>query len=125
ARLAEHGVRVVWEVALPDIATIHLHPRDLGGAIVSLDRPRPPRSWRWAGPGWEAKGAASDARRIVGVDLQSDAPEALARRWAEALELAPPERRGAAFRLALEDGDLAFHPPEDERGPGIAALRLA
>ncbi len=124
ARLAAHGVRVVWEVALPDIATIHLHPRDLGGAIVSLDRPLPARSWRWAGPGWEEKGAASDARRIVGVDLQSDEPEALARRWAEALGLAPPERDGAAFRLGLEGGDLAFHPLADDRGPGVAALRL-
>ncbi|MFQ5351781.1 MAG: VOC family protein, partial [Candidatus Binatia bacterium] len=51
-RLDGLGVRVVWEITLDDIAGVHLHPRDLGGAIVSLDQPRPPESWRWAGPDW-------------------------------------------------------------------------
>src|SRR5207302_1544425 len=50
ARLAALGVRIVWQVELDDIATAHLHPRDLGGAIVSLDQPVPPESWRWGGP---------------------------------------------------------------------------
>src|SRR5205814_906057 len=31
-RLAALGVRIVWQVELDDIATVHLHPRDLGGA---------------------------------------------------------------------------------------------
>ena len=48
-RLARVGARIVWEIAFDDIATIHLHPRDVGGAIVSLDRPLPPASWRWEG----------------------------------------------------------------------------
>ena len=34
-RLARVGARIVWEIAFDDIATIHLHPRDVGGAIVS------------------------------------------------------------------------------------------
>lgn len=37
ARLAELGVRVVWEGQQAGAATLHLHPRDVGGAIVSLD----------------------------------------------------------------------------------------
>jgi hypothetical protein len=41
ARLERLGVRIVWEIAFDDIATIHLHPRDVGGAIVSLDEARP------------------------------------------------------------------------------------
>lgn len=52
ARLPELGLRVVWETDLEDIATSHLHPRDVPGAIVSVDAAEPLGSWRWAGPRW-------------------------------------------------------------------------
>src|SRR5262249_56622564 len=55
-RLSALGVRLVWQVTLDDIATVHLHPRDVGGAIVSIDQPRPAASWRWGGP--EGRGVA-------------------------------------------------------------------
>ena len=35
-----------------DMAGTHLHPKDVPGAIVSLDWADPPESWRWAGPAW-------------------------------------------------------------------------
>jgi len=124
ARLATLGVRVVWQVELPDVATVHLHPRDLGGAIVSLDQPVPPVSWRWGGPGWEERGARSDARAITGVELRSEEPEALALRWSAALGVAAPEHAGGAWRVALEGGALSFRALEDEGGEGIHALRL-
>ncbi|HEX4660156.1 MAG TPA: hypothetical protein VH307_22445, partial [Streptosporangiaceae bacterium] len=44
-RLAGLGVRVVWTADLPDIAATHLHPRDVPGAIVSLDWAEPAQSW--------------------------------------------------------------------------------
>src|SRR2546426_6988186 len=56
ARLGALGVRIVWQVELDDIATVHLHPRDIGGAIVSLDQPVPPESWRWGGSEWRGEG---------------------------------------------------------------------
>ena len=55
ARAAELGVRAVWEVDLPDISATHLHPADMRGAIVSIDRPLPPESWRWGGPDWTGR----------------------------------------------------------------------
>jgi len=55
-RVASLGVRVVWTTAdLPDMAGTHLHPRDVPGAIVSLDWANPEQSWRWAGPAWTAR----------------------------------------------------------------------
>src|SRR5258705_13594247 len=51
-RVEKLGIRIVWKADLSDAATIHLHPRDVGAAIVSLDQMRPPESWRWAGPEW-------------------------------------------------------------------------
>src|SRR6184192_2232333 len=67
ARLGALGVRIVWQVELDDIATVHLHPRDVGGAIVSLDHPRPPASWRWGGPEWEQKARTDVVRGITSV----------------------------------------------------------
>ena len=43
----------MWRVDLPDIASRHLHPRDVGGALVSIDQPVPAGAWRWGGP-WTA-----------------------------------------------------------------------
>jgi len=68
-RLAALGVRVVWQTTLDDIATVHLHPRDIGGAIVSLDQPRPPASWRWAGPEWKTKVRTAVVSGLTGVTL--------------------------------------------------------
>ena len=53
ARLDGLGVRVVWKADLRDAAGTHLHPKDVGGTILSLDWMDPPESWRWAGPDWE------------------------------------------------------------------------
>ena len=55
ARLPGLGVRVVWTADLPDIAGTHLHPKDVPGAIVSLDWAKPAGSWRWAGPAWTGR----------------------------------------------------------------------
>src|ERR1700759_2304716 len=35
-RAGERDVRTVWEIDLPDISGTHLHPADIGGAIVSI-----------------------------------------------------------------------------------------
>jgi hypothetical protein len=117
-------VRVVWEVALSDIATIHLHPRDLGGALVSLDQPRPPASWRWAGPGWERRMRTGVVKRIAGAELQAADPAALARRWAEVFARGATWDGADVHEIALEEGRLRFVPPRDRRGDGIAVVEL-
>ena len=123
-RLAGLGVRIVWETALPDIATIHLHPRDVGGAIVSLDQPLPSQSWRWAGPDWEAKRHTECVRSIISVDIQSAEPEKLARRWGQALGLSAV-RRGEVSVLPLSFGQIRMLPVDDARGEGVVAVELA
>src|SRR5205823_1269111 len=52
-RVSAAGVRVVHDTAHPDIVDLHLHPKDVPGAIVALDVTRPVGSWRWGGPAWE------------------------------------------------------------------------
>jgi hypothetical protein len=118
-------VRVVWEIAFTDIATIHLHPRDLGGALVSLDQPRPPGAWRWAGPGWERKMRTGVVKRIVGAELQAADPPALAARWAEVLGRRDTWDGADVHEIPLEDsGRLRFVLPRDKRGDGIAVVEI-
>jgi hypothetical protein len=121
-RLAGLGVRIVWEVTLDDIATIHLHPRDVGGAIVSLDEPRPAASWRWGGPDWRAKVRTGRVRGLTGVTVAAPDPARLAARWSAVLGLGPPQADEDGVRLALAPGTVHF---VAGNGPeGIAAVGL-
>ena len=117
ARVESLGVRVAWEMELDDAATIHLHPRDVGGAILSIEAMTPPASWRWAGPGWEGRSRTDVVSRIVAVEVQAEQPEAMAARWAEVL--ATP-RDGLV--LELEDSQIRFVRAEDGRGDGVAGF---
>lgn len=81
AHLRDHDVRIVWQIDLDDIRGRHLHPRDVGGAIVSIDQPEPPGSWRWGGPDWVAHRDNSVVTSIAGVTVSADHPEAMAERW--------------------------------------------
>ena len=78
--LDRHGARVVWSIDLPDIRTRHLHPRDVGGALVSLDQPMPSGSWRWGGP-WRAHAANTVVTAIAGVEIGADDPARMRARW--------------------------------------------
>jgi catechol 2,3-dioxygenase-like lactoylglutathione lyase family enzyme len=121
-RLARLGVRIVWQIAFDDIATVHLHPRDLGGAIVSLDQPRPPESWRWGGPEWPERVRTHVTRRIVSVTMQAEDPSRMAARWAEVLGVGAASGTGGALELALGEGCIRFVPVADASGEGVSAI---
>jgi len=103
-RVERLGVRIVWQVALEDAATLHLHPRDVGGAIVSLDAMQPPESWRWGGPGWRERCRTGVATGLVGVVLEAPDPEKLALRWGEVLAVRPDRDPQGGYTLPLERG---------------------
>ncbi len=81
-RAAEHGIREVWGIELDDIAEVHLHPSDMGGAIVALSAPRPPGAWRWGGEGWEGRSVPG---ALVGVTIAVSDPDATAALWQEVI----------------------------------------
>ncbi len=104
ARFDALGVRRVWQAEYDDIAAMHLHPKDIGGAIVSVDEPQPAGAWRWGGPGWQLQPGAAGGQRVLGLTLRARAPEALARRWAEVLGRPLPHPQGDGWRVALDQG---------------------
>ncbi len=98
--LREHDVRIVWAGDFPTIRGRHLHPRDVGGALVSIDQPAPSGSWTWAGPEWRAHEDNVIVSSIAGVSIGAGDPAAMEARWVE-LGLAT----GVRFDLAGDRGE--------------------
>lgn len=120
ARIEKLGVRKVWETSLDDVIAFHLHPKDVGGAIVSIDQMIPPESWRWAGPEWQQR-QAKNVGIIVAAELQASNPHAMASRWAEVLGQ-PLSTEGDAYVLTFDDGTLRFVLDIDGRGDGVSGV---
>ncbi|MGH0032788.1 MAG: VOC family protein [Myxococcota bacterium] len=128
-RMKDLGVRVVWEMHQDDGGTTHLHPRDVGGAILSLDWMEPRESWKWAGEGWQQRSRSDVTTGIAGVDLQADDPAAMAKRWGEVLAHDVTSSTGedgeAHPTIELsEGGRIRFLPVRDGRGEGVCGLTL-
>ncbi len=81
--LSAHDVRIVWSGDLADIRGRHLHPRDVGGALVSIDQPVPNGSWRWGGPDWVAHHETSVVSGIAGISVAAADTDAMRSRWEE------------------------------------------
>ena len=125
-RLAGLGVRVVWTADLPDIAATHLHPKDVPGAIVSLDWAAPAQSWRWAGPSWTGRAPEHSPGGVTGLTIEVNDPPAAARRWAAVLGISVTGG-GQATVVELPDSGqwLRFVTARADRGEGITAITIA
>jgi hypothetical protein len=118
------GVRVVWEANLDHAATIHLHPRDVGGAIVSLDWMDPPESWEWGGPGWQERATHDVCTGLSGAILEAAEPEKLAARWGEVLAVKPVAGDDGSFVLPLEQTRLRFIGRRDAAEPALVGVEV-
>jgi hypothetical protein len=125
-RIAGLAVRVVWTADLPDMASIHLHPGDVPGAIVSLDWAEPAESWRWAGPSWTGQAPGHAPGGVTGLTIEVNDPSAAAQRWAAVLGIsASSAGRSAALELTNSGQRLRFVPARAGHGEGIAAVIIA
>ena len=135
ARFAELGVRTVWSAEFDDISAMHLHPKDVGAAIVSVDEPRPAASWRWGGPQWQmqplqqgqpGQPGGSGLQQVRGITLRAHQPQAMAVRWAQVLGRPAPTDQGDRWRVALADGFADFQPTRNgNTAEGVAGFTLA
>lgn len=112
-RIDSNDMRRVWNIDLEDISASHIHPSDVGGAIVSVDEARPAASWRWGGEGWEQRAGKGALEAII---MESPNPEALGDKWAAALGA-----RRVPDAIELEDADIVFAEGERE---GVLMLSL-
>lgn len=136
-RATDAGIRIVWQSDQADIAGTHLHPKDLPGAMVSLDWADPPGSWHWAGPAWTGGEPRHPRGGIRGVTVEVGDPRATARRWADVLGVdvaadgttVPVD--GGAQRLRFVDGErgitevMAALPGDLPDAVEVAGVRLS
>jgi Glyoxalase-like domain len=121
-RARELGVRVAWEIDLPDISTTHLHPADMRAAIVSLDRSEPYGTWRWGGPQWTGQIGAGAPGHLAGVTLAVADPAAVAARWGAVLGLEVSDADRPLLRL--DGGEVRFETAPSEPAEGLVEIAL-
>ena len=107
-RLKRLGVRIVWESNYPDIRSVHLHPKDIGAAIVSIDEAIPAESWRWAGPEWQKFSTGIGATRVVGATIEAVDAAAMAARWAQVLGTDAPRSAPTGLQIDIDHAALHF-----------------
>lgn len=101
-RADKMGLRRVWNIDLPDIAASHIHPSDIGAAIVSVDEPRPPPTWRWGGPDWSFNSVPG---RLTGLTVSAQDPVSVGKRW---ISLLCGEACKEAFELETANATVSF-----------------
>ena len=121
-RLAGTDIRTVWEADIGHARAVHLHPKDVPGAIASLDEMTPPEAWYWAGTDWDTR-TAKNAGRICAAEVQSDDPLATAERWALAYNR-PIDDNAEVPTLRFDTTEVRFVAAEDGRGTGLRAIDI-
>ncbi len=106
---------------------IHLHPKDTGGCLLSVDRHSGGEDmmgeYLWAGPNWRDEMRADVA--IVGATMQCEEPGETAARWAELLRRPVMELEGGAWQIMMDNAYARFVALADDRGEGLSAIELA
>jgi hypothetical protein len=115
-------IRVVWQIDLPDISGTHLHPADMDGAIVSLDRSEPYGTWRWGGPQWTGRAGTGAPGRLAGITVAVEDPQAVASRWAQVLGVALGGDGQPV--LALHGGEVRFERAAADSGSGLVEIAV-
>jgi hypothetical protein len=126
------GVRLVEDLKSTEWGmtgeALHLHPRDTGGCLLSVDRHSPDGenmqgSYKWAGPDWRKHDRSKTISQIVGAAIQSADPADLAARWSHLLQR-PLRKAESGMDIHLDQGFVHFGPLRDDRGEGLRAVHL-
>ena len=118
-RFDEHGVRVVFEAVDDGIVGLHVHPADIGGAILSVDRADTWGEWPWAGPVWRDHVRVDTVNELLAVEIEAVDPAAMSERWAEVLGC-----EASDHTLVFPDGGEIRFVPAGDRGEGVSAVEL-
>lgn len=118
-RFDEHGARIVYEAVADGIVGLHLHPGDVGGAILSVDRADTWGEWPWAGPEWRDHVGRGTVNEVLAVVIEADDPAAMSARWAQLLGCEVTDDV-----VALPDGGEIRFVPTGERGEGVSGFLL-
>lgn len=117
-------IRKIWDIDRPEVKAFHVHPKDIGGAIVSFDQMIPSEDWLWGGPDWRNQ-RASNCEAIVACELQSVNHETLANHWARTFDC-PISSGDEGIKMQMDHGTyITFVPALDGRGDGVSGVTFA
>jgi hypothetical protein len=115
---------VVDQIDRDGAAFTHIHPKDIGGAILSIDRMIPKERWEWGGPHWTEHVRTDVSVAIVGAELQAEDPCRMASRWAAVLGRSA-EQSEDVWKIKLDEGEIRFVAARDGRGEGLGGFDVA
>ncbi len=125
-KIAEQGVRPVWTHDADGLHATHFHPRDFGGAIVSVDSmgtdnwQTPEASWYWAH--WpdehNLKAGETPSGALAGLTFVAPDPQALSHHWATLLE-----RPHENLRVDFDGATLWFETASTD-APHVSQIHL-
>jgi hypothetical protein len=122
-RVKNASARIADQMDREGAAFTHIHPKDIGGAILSLDRMVPKERWEWGGPQWQSHVCTDTAVKVAAAELQAKDPAQMAARWAQVLGRAASADAGV-WRIPLDDGEIRFAIETDGRGEGLGAIDI-
>jgi len=131
--IQRQGVRLVEDLKSSEgVLTgeaLHLHPRDTGGCLLSVDRHGPDGenmngSYKWAGPDWRRHDRSATVSQITGASIQSLDPADLAAKWSHLLQRPLRKNDNGGLDIHLDHGVVHFGPLRDDRGEGLRAVHL-
>lgn len=121
AHLEKLEVRVVYVAHGEGITGLHIHPKDMPGAIVSIDETEVVAAWPWAGSSWSTQTPSTIASDLVGAVIQVEDPVGVAKIWANVLGC-PVTGTAEEPKVEVDDGYIKFVSIRDGRGPGLSAI---
>ena len=119
-RVTNEGFSIIHEASGDGIDGIHLHPREVGGAILSIDQATPPESWGWAGHDWKYHAKTDVVNDLVAAEIQCIDPAATAATWSRAL--AHPVGDNTTIELA--DATIRFVEAPEGQSERLTAIDL-
>ena len=121
ARVKDAAARIADQRDKDGAAFTHIHPKDIGGAILSLDRMVPKERWEWGGPHWQSHVCTDTSVKVAGAELQAKDPAQMAARWAQVLGRAAT-LDADVWCIRLDEGEIRFTLERDGRGEGLGAF---
>jgi hypothetical protein len=123
------GVRVVGEGDDPARGRhVQFHPKDTGGTFLELHEPFGPGAgehdgpWPYGGDDWRSARRTRSVTGIVGAEIQSEDPGAVAARWSRLLDRPACTTEAGDIVMSLRGGHLRFARAQDGRGEGLGAI---
>lgn len=125
SRVEKMGLRKIWEVDRAEVKAFHVHPKDIGGVLVSFDEMNPAEEWVWAGSQWQQR-TAKCTSDITGCQISVRRSQQVAEKWATVLGGKVDTSRDGFASITMTDGaQVEFVEPGADRREGLVGIELA